>query len=99
MISVPHDLLGSIRRFTLPYMAAYLHHLLGSPVRTRRRAAHFAHFNGDDGDDGGSGAGSGNVHVGSNEARNLGPWSSAVELVNARQQAQAEREGECGGNG
>ena len=30
--------------------------------------------------------------MGSNEARNLGPWSSAVELVNARQQAQAERE-------
>ena len=64
-----------------------------------RRAAHFAHFNGDDGDDAGGGsggAGSGNVHVGSNEARNLGPWSSAVELVNARQQAQAEREGGCG---
>ncbi|GAX78034.1 hypothetical protein CEUSTIGMA_g5476.t1 [Chlamydomonas eustigma] len=54
----------------------------------RRRAAHFAHFKGDDDADNAAD----NVHTGSNEARTLGPWSSAVELVNARQKAQAARE-------
>lgn len=52
----------------------------------RRRAAHFAHFKDEDEEEGD------NVHVGSNEARTLGPWSSAVELVNARSKAQAARE-------
>ncbi|EFJ52453.1 hypothetical protein VOLCADRAFT_86557 [Volvox carteri f. nagariensis] len=52
----------------------------------RRRAAHFAHFN-DDGDDGDN-----NVHVGSDQARTLGPWSSAIELVNAREKAQHDRQ-------
>ena len=66
---------------------------LRRPIHAIRRAAHFAHFN-DEGQDAPSGGRntSSSVHVGSNEARNLGPWSSAVELVNARQQAQAERE-------
>ncbi|KAF6264728.1 hypothetical protein COO60DRAFT_17560 [Scenedesmus sp. NREL 46B-D3] len=51
----------------------------------RRRAAHFANFGDDDAE------GDGNVHVGKNEARTLGPWSSAVELVNARQAAAEQR--------
>ncbi|GFR40008.1 hypothetical protein Agub_g543, partial [Astrephomene gubernaculifera] len=52
----------------------------------RRRAAHFAHF--DDEDD----AVEDNVHVGSDKARTLGPWSSAMELVNAREKAQQDRQ-------
>lgn len=51
----------------------------------RRRAAHFARF-----EDAGESR-EGNVHSGGDEARTLGPWSSAVELVNARQRAAAER--------
>ncbi|KXZ44033.1 hypothetical protein GPECTOR_75g757 [Gonium pectorale] len=54
----------------------------------RRRAAHFAHF--DDDDDGD--AGEKNIHVGSDQARTLGPWSSAYELVNAREKAQMDRQ-------
>lgn len=52
----------------------------------RRRAAHFAHFQAEEDNDN-----AGNVHVGRDEARTLGPWSSAVELVNARERAQAAR--------
>ncbi|GLC34657.1 hypothetical protein PLESTM_000222000 [Pleodorina starrii] len=52
----------------------------------RRRAAHFAHFNDDDD------AGDKNVHVGSDQARTLGPWSSAMELANAREKAQHDRQ-------
>ncbi|GBF91694.1 hypothetical protein Rsub_03998 [Raphidocelis subcapitata] len=56
----------------------------------RRRAAHFARFE-DGGAEGEEHGDDGNVHVGGDQARNLGPWSSAVELVNARQQAAAAR--------
>uniref|UniRef100_A0A7S3QLR1 F-box/LRR-repeat protein 15-like leucin rich repeat domain-containing protein n=1 Tax=Dunaliella tertiolecta TaxID=3047 RepID=A0A7S3QLR1_DUNTE len=50
----------------------------------RRRAAHFANYAEDDPTDD-------NVHAGGKEARTLGPWSSAVELVNAREQAAEQR--------
>lgn len=52
-----------------------------------RRAAHFANYAGEDEGSGDSGA---NPHVGGSSARSLGPWSTAVELANARE-AQAER--------
>ncbi|KAG2483984.1 hypothetical protein HYH03_017151 [Edaphochlamys debaryana] len=51
----------------------------------RKRAAHFANFADDDE------ARDDNVHTGTGEARTLGPWSSAVQLVNARGQAQQDR--------
>lgn len=56
----------------------------------RRRAAHFATF-----DDlaVNSAKNADNPHVGSNEdARNLGPWSSAVALANAREQQRSKRD-------
>ena len=52
----------------------------------RRRAAHFAHFAPDDAPN------ESNIHVGGNNARSLGMWSSARELANNREKAQAERE-------
>uniref|UniRef100_A0A7S0WKY4 F-box/LRR-repeat protein 15-like leucin rich repeat domain-containing protein n=1 Tax=Chlamydomonas leiostraca TaxID=1034604 RepID=A0A7S0WKY4_9CHLO len=52
----------------------------------RRRAQHFATFRDEDDEQD-----AGNVHAGGNEARTLGPWSSAVELVNAREQAAEAR--------
>ncbi|KAJ9516682.1 hypothetical protein QJQ45_015137, partial [Haematococcus lacustris] len=51
-----------------------------------RRAAHFANFK-DEGEEEQD-----NVHAGGNQARTLGPWSSAVELINQRQQAQEKRQ-------
>ncbi len=51
----------------------------------RKRAAHFARF---DEEDGGGLAAEEDVHVGGQEARTLGPWSSAVELVNQREQVR-----------
>ncbi|KAI8464772.1 MAG: hypothetical protein J3K34DRAFT_525945 [Monoraphidium minutum] len=54
----------------------------------RRRAAHFAKFEDAEAHEEGA-----EVHVGGENARTLGPWSSAVELVNARQQAAAARQG------
>ncbi|GAB4823302.1 hypothetical protein N2152v2_010348 [Parachlorella kessleri] len=54
----------------------------------RRRAAHFAKYEDEeDGQEEGD-----NVHVGGTQARNLGMWSSAVELVNAREQARQKRQ-------
>eukprot|EP00879_Flechtneria_rotunda_P026293 GHRR01028028.1.p1 GENE.GHRR01028028.1~~GHRR01028028.1.p1 ORF type:complete len:517 (+),score=163.65 GHRR01028028.1:303-1853(+) len=50
-----------------------------------RRAAHFAHFSEENAQE------DDNVHAGGNTARTLGPWSSAVELVNARQAAAEQR--------
>ncbi|KAG2431299.1 hypothetical protein HYH02_013430 [Chlamydomonas schloesseri] len=52
----------------------------------RKRAAHFANFQ-DEGDDADE-----NIHAGGDQARTLGPWSSAMELVNAREKAQHERQ-------
>jgi len=53
----------------------------------RRRAAHHAHFQAeDDSDKGGD-----NIHVGGNEARHLGPWSSAYELARKRGDALEAR--------
>ncbi|GIL72169.1 hypothetical protein Vretimale_462 [Volvox reticuliferus] len=57
----------------------------------RRRAAHFANFNADDD------TSDNNVHVGSDQARTLGPWSSAIELVNAREKAQHDRQAKLQG--
>ncbi|KAK9811364.1 hypothetical protein WJX72_002569 [[Myrmecia] bisecta] len=54
----------------------------------RRRAAHFAHYQADDGEEE---AGPSNLHAGGTEARNLGPWSSARQLVEARAAAAAAR--------
>lgn len=53
-----------------------------------RRAAHFAHFEPDQGPEEG-----GNVHAGAADAnaRNLGPWSSAAALVDARADALEKR--------
>ncbi|CAK0785667.1 hypothetical protein CVIRNUC_008878 [Coccomyxa viridis] len=53
----------------------------------RRRAAHFAHFGGDDEAEEGD-----NLHTGGNEARELGPWSSARQLVEGRAAALSARE-------
>ena len=55
----------------------------------RRRAAHFATFDEDPheavgGDD--------NIHVGGDSARTLGPWSTAYQLAEAREDAKAKRE-------
>ncbi|KAG2430452.1 hypothetical protein HXX76_009975 [Chlamydomonas incerta] len=58
----------------------------GMAAIARKRAAHFANFQ-DDGDDT-----DGNIHAGGDQARTLGPWSSAMELVNAREKAQHERQ-------
>ncbi|KAK9794646.1 hypothetical protein WJX73_008709 [Symbiochloris irregularis] len=52
----------------------------------RQRAAHFAHFQAEEEDQDAD-----NAHVGGTEARNLGPWSSARQLVEAREQAKASR--------
>lgn len=52
-----------------------------------RRAAHFAHFKADDEE------AEQNAHTGGLEARKLGPWSSAVELIEARAEAAAKRKG------
>ncbi|CAG9466254.1 unnamed protein product [Pedinophyceae sp. YPF-701] len=57
----------------------------------KRRAAHFATFGGDGEDVDAEGAAGGNVHTGGDTARSLGPWSSARELVEARQRAAEER--------
>ncbi|GLI64150.1 hypothetical protein VaNZ11_007335 [Volvox africanus] len=57
----------------------------------RRRAAHFANFNADED------TSENNVHVGSDQARTLGPWSSAMELVNAREKAQHDRQAKLQG--
>eukprot|EP00198_Chlamydomonas_reinhardtii_P013477 XP_001702814.1 predicted protein [Chlamydomonas reinhardtii] len=53
----------------------------------RKRAAHFANFQDDDGGDDDD-----NIHAGGDQARTLGPWSSAMELVNARGKAQHDRQ-------
>lgn len=48
-----------------------------------RRAAHFATFQAGDDDAGQNNAD--NPHVGADNARSLGPWSTAVQLANARE--------------
>ncbi|KAK9840274.1 hypothetical protein WJX74_006585 [Apatococcus lobatus] len=53
----------------------------------RRRAAHFANYKADDSDEDGD-----QLHAGGKEARKLGPWSSAIQLVEARAAAAAARE-------
>eukprot|EP00803_Ostreobium_quekettii_P003278 evm.model.scf_2717.2 EVM.evm.TU.scf_2717.2 scf_2717:9096-14414(+) len=55
----------------------------------RRRAAHFAHY--EVADEGGGADGQRELQVGGSEARNLGPWSSARQLVDARAAAVAAR--------
>jgi hypothetical protein len=52
----------------------------------RRRAAHFATWDAGGEDEG--------LHTGGSSARSLGPWSTAVELANAREQERAKRERE-----
>lgn len=52
----------------------------------RRRAAHFATWD--------AGAEDGGVHTGGSSARSLGPWSTAIELGNARDQERSKRERE-----
>lgn len=60
----------------------------------RRRAAHFAHFQAEGGDD------DDNIHVGGDQASQLGPWSSARQLVAARAEAaEARKERLLKGNG
>jgi DNA repair protein RAD7 len=60
----------------------------------RRRAAHFATWDGginnNNGTDGSVDADG--VHAGGSNARELGPWSSAVQLANARKQEKEKRE-------
>jgi hypothetical protein len=58
----------------------------GMAAIARKRAAHFAHFSAAEDAD------AENIHAGGDQARTLGPWSSAVELVNAREKAQHERQ-------
>ncbi|CAL5228114.1 g11190 [Coccomyxa viridis] len=53
----------------------------------RRRAAHFAHFGADDEEEDED-----NLHTGGTEARALGPWSSARQLVEGRAAALSARE-------
>lgn len=53
----------------------------------RRRAAHFATFDEDGHPDGDE-----NIHVGGENARTLGPWSTAYQLAEAREDAKAKRE-------
>lgn len=55
----------------------------------RRRAEHFATFDAQAAED--EPGGLGTVHSGGNDIRKLGPWSSAVELVEARKAAQELR--------
>lgn len=55
----------------------------------RRRAAHFATF---DEDPPGEAGGDDNIHVGGDSARTLGPWSTAYQLAEAREDAKAKRE-------
>ena len=54
----------------------------------RRRAAHFATFD----DEPQQEAGEDNIHVGGDSARTLGPWSTAYQLAEAREDAKAKRE-------
>lgn len=56
----------------------------------RRRAAHFATFDTGGGDEGGNREN--DVHIGGEHARSLGPWSTAVQLADARSEAKAKRE-------
>lgn len=49
----------------------------------RRRAEHYAYFQEEPAE---------NVHVGGEDARTLGPWSSARQLVDERERARANRE-------
>ncbi|CAL8469688.1 g9229 [Coccomyxa elongata] len=59
----------------------------GWAAAARRRAAHFAHYaNADESGE------EDNLHTGGNEARTLGPWSSARQLVEGRAAAAAARE-------
>jgi hypothetical protein len=63
----------------------------------RRRAAHFATWDdstvgAEDEDGNGNGNGGENPHTGGSAARTLGPWSTAVELANARERQRAKRE-------
>jgi F-box/leucine-rich repeat protein 7 len=63
----------------------------------RRRAAHFATWDdstvgAEDEDGNGNGNGGENPHTGGSAARTLGPWSTAVELANARESQRAKRE-------
>jgi hypothetical protein len=53
----------------------------------RRRAAHFATF-----DEDGPASVDDNIHVGGDSARTLGPWSTAYQLAEAREDAKAKRE-------
>lgn len=57
----------------------------------RRRAAHFATFEETNEEMEGDGDG-GNIHVGGQDARTLGPWSTAYQLAEAREEAKAKRE-------
>lgn len=56
----------------------------------RKRAAHFATFDTGGEDEGGNREN--DVHVGGEHARSLGPWSTAVQLADARSEAKAKRE-------
>ena len=57
----------------------------------RRRAAHFATFEETNEEMGGDGDAN-NIHVGGQDARTLGPWSTAYQLAEAREEAKARRE-------
>lgn len=57
----------------------------------RKRAAHFATFDEDPAFDVASNGGD-NIHVGGDSARTLGPWSTAYQLAEAREDAKAKRE-------
>lgn len=64
----------------------------GLPARNPlRRAAHFANYQNEDEEDEGDAAANA-AHVGGSAARTLGPWSSAVELANAREAALNARQ-------
>lgn len=56
----------------------------------RRRAAHFANYRNEEEEEGGDPNAA--PHVGGSTARTLGPWSSAVELANAREAALNARQ-------
>lgn len=57
------------------------------------RAAHFATWDSGGGAGGADETANGDgIHTGGNAARGLGPWSSAVQLANAREQEREKRE-------
>lgn len=61
----------------------------------RKRAAHFATF--DSGADAAEGTDA--IHAGGDNIRTLGPWSSAAELISARDEARAAREARINARG